>query len=747
MKISIRSLLFSIVFVALSGCGGGGGGDTPTPDTPLTLDEIANSVRSLDISGASRIMLTGDTVTAANTDDAIKTMAAGDPAVTMDPNSIYKVTTDGRLVRVGVIDTDGTELPRGTVKPTAIKEINAQFLLLTLQITTPDPDPTLGMANTDSVNYLVHKGTGYAYKSSGVINSPYSVDQIPDYLFSLGIATDDAGPTNPSNGSKDFSTVYKIDISALGASTLTATSVQNIDAIHDYQVSSDGKSLVYHGTTRADYSQQVFRYLNLSTSVISNIPSSYGTDLAVTNKGVFKGLNGQIYMNKSYASTSSSTGTPGRRVSRIGQDTNGALIQTDIGEWIVTKQSTGFNSASYTSDWIGGSDTAPYVISGKQVYLKGGQNGSSNDYFGTYTVSPEQATILEHDAPANLLSNIRDTQVSSNFIFYFGVRRTTGSDVILRYNPATYATKIFTAGTDIDINRYRILNTNVIWFEGIRLSDSATLIGEIAEDGTVTITDTVAGTEPPVIDMEAITPADFIFINGDYQDWATSLRIKTDAASDATAGHDLTFYSQTQSSSQYFGLVEFNNDSISNTNAATIITIDNMYELRIEENSGTFKTLGGATVDLRSTGALYSIGKAVEFSVPLSQLSGAAFTSLAINRVSTELFGDVSAVVAPKVGTDFEVDITMSTPLGDAEVIIFLDTVYTLRFTKNTAVINNGTVDTNLVDIAGASITYPGTDGDNITAIIPETAIGSPGAITPTEQSTPQTLDVTQDVM
>lgn len=228
MKISIRSLLFSIVFVALTGCGGGGGGDTPVADTPLTLDEIANSVRSLDVSGASRIMLTGDTVTAANTDDAIKTMAAGDPAVTMDPNSIYKVTTDGRLVRVGVMDTDGTELPRGTVKPTAIKEINAQFLLVTLMISVPNTDPNLpGGSQSRSVDYLVHKGTGYAYDATGVIpQTKTNVKQIPGSLFSL--ATIPGSQSDPINASQ-YRTVYKVDISALGSSSLTATAVQNID--------------------------------------------------------------------------------------------------------------------------------------------------------------------------------------------------------------------------------------------------------------------------------------------------------------------------------------------------------------------------------------------------------------------------------------------------------------------------------------------------------------------------------------
>lgn len=465
------------------------------------------------------------------------------------------------------------------------------------------------------------------------------------------------------------------------------------------------------------------------------------------NRDVIKGLNGQLYMHKLYSSTGTSTGTPGFRVSRIGQDSNGALIQSDIGAWTVTRQSDGadIGNNSAASAVSQGHTEKPrrYTIAGKLIYI-------ISDFVGTFTVNPEQATMLKHDAPGKIITSYSSYQVSSDYIFYFGVQGTTGNDIILRYNPATFTTKIFTAGNDIDISRYRALSTNVIWFEGTRLSDQATVIGEIAEDGTVTITDTVAGTEPPVINMEAITPADFIFINGDYQDWATSLRIKTDAASDASAGHDLTFYSQTQSSSQYFGLVEYSNDSITNTNAATVITIDNKYELRIEENAGTFKTIGGgATVDLSSTGALYSIGKAVEFSVPLSQLSGATFTSLAINRVSKGLFGDVSAVVAPLVGANYEVDITMATPLGDAEVIIFLDTTYTLRFTRNTAVINNsvGNVDTNLV-VAGGSITYPGTDGDNITAVIPETAIGAPGgAITPTEQSTPQTLDVSQDVM
>ena len=736
MKISIRTFLFSIFVVALSGCGGGGAG-APATDTPLSLDEIASSVRSLDISGASRIMLTGDKVTTANTDDAINAMAAGD-AVTMDPNSIYKVTTDGRLVRVGVNDTSGNEIPRGSVTPTEIKEINVQFLLLTLQIQGGD-------GSSLSRDYLVHKGTGFAYDATGVIPQYRTkVEQSSGYLFSM-VAIN--GSFDDPISSSSYRTVFKIDINALGSSSLTATAVQNIDHLSTFKVDSSGKFMIYQGASRADPTSKSFRYLNLTTGAIANVPSSFGSGLTVKNLHAIKGLNGQLYINKTY--TDPSSGSREHRVSRAGQDSNGNLIQSDIGAWTVTRASDG---AALSPDTWGQHATninaKAYIVAGKHIFLNGCEFDTDRctSYSGTFTVSPEQATILEHDVPKSLVT-IRKAQVSSNYIFYFGTQSSTGNDVILRYNPATYATKIFTAGSNIDINRYRVLSTDVIWFDGTRLSDQANIIGEIADDGTVTITDTVAGTEPPVINMEAITPADFIFINGDYQDWGTDLRIKTDPASDATAGHDLTFYSQTQSSSQYFGLVEFNNDSITTTNAATVINIDNKYELRIEENSGTFTTIGGATVDLRSTGALYSIGKAVEFSVPLSQLSGATFTSLAISRVTKELFGDVSAVVAPKNVSDFEVDITMATPLGDAEVIIALVGNYTLRFTKNTAVINDGTTDTNVVDIAGASITYPGTDGDNITAVIPETAIGSPGSITPTEESTPQTLDVAQDVM
>lgn len=731
MKISIRTLLFSLFVVALTGCGGGGGGgDTPIADTPLTADEIALKIHHLDLSGAQGLMITGaDNTTPSNTSNKISATAAGD--VNLDPNSLYKVTSDGTLVRVGIMDDTNTELSRGTITPSVVTELTADYLVMGFTIEENLSDGTC--CSQISKYFLVHKKTGLAYDATDLI-AQTNVPDIGNGSTPAYIDTDDKNNLYINkNGLGYFENYFKIDMSTVGTSSISAQLIQSIDRIIRGEIDASGDYMLYRGKGKDD--SIVHRYLNLNTDAIANISLPVVGSSIV---GIYKGLNGRVYLSVDESD--------GRYVYTSELDSNSNLVLNKTGLWSSYKTSSGMGvelgSKSIVSN-EGHANTRKEIIGGQMVYFLGG------GFYNAVTVDPEGRKLIHHDAVRDLFNGTPSYQVSSDFIFLYGQETASNLDVIMRYDPVTFDYVVFSVGSTMDINRYSVLSSDKVWFEAILLSDQSTVIGEIDINGNVTITDTIAATEPDIIVMEAITPADFISINGDYQDWDISLRIKTDAALDASAGHDLTFYSQTQNSSQYFGLVEFNNDSITNANSATIINIDNMYELRFDVSSSTFKTIGGATVDLRSTGALYAIGKAIEFSVPLSQLTGATFTSLSVSTVSKELFGDVSAVVAPLVGANYEVDITMATPLGDAEVIIFLDTTYTLRFTRNTAVINNsvGNVDTNLV-VAGGSITYPATDGDNITAVIPAAAIGAPGgAITPTEQSTPQTLDVSQDVM
>lgn len=533
-----------------------------------------------------------------------------------------------------------------------------------------------------------------------------------------------------------------IDTSTLGASALTAQAVQSIDRIHDgaWEIESTGNMMLYTGSNEADGSL-VERHLNLNDGSLANIALPGGKEVG----SLLRGLNGKIYTTENNVSG-------GSHVYRMEQDSNGDLQITDLGVW-AGENASGTGTAPTGIRLWGNAER--HVIGGQLIYTNFNRTSSGiSQYYGSsYTVNPEELLLIEHDIPNNEFKqdSIRDMQISGDYMFFFGTDKDTSIDAIMRYNPVTYDFVKFTVDSDLDINRFRVLSSNVIWFEATRLSDQATVIGEMAVDAggiaTVTINDVVDASEPPILVMEAIHPSDFLVIDGDYKDWHTDLRSKTDTASDATAGHDLTYYSEQQSSSNYFGLVEFSSDVISSGDAATVITFDSRYELRLSGNGSTFTDLTAvspAPVSPGSIGATLAIGKAVEFSIPLSELSGATLTNVSVSRVSVAPL-DVASVDAVKNTTNFDVTVVMNTPVDDATVAITLVGNYVLRFTRTTAEIdNNGTV-TDLADIVGATIDRGLNDGDNILVVIPETAIGSPVDITPVDQSTVQNVDVLED--
>ena len=719
-----KLLVLSLAALSLYGCGGGGGGGGGSTTTSgPTADEIAQSIHHLDLSGAQALMLTGSsnsTLTAAvtTTDGAL------------EPNSLYKVTSSGTLVRVGIMDEMNVELPRGTITPSVVKELTADYVVMGFSIET-QADPSIGGSTFTTKYFLVHKKTGLAYNATAVIAQTNMTNSgsTPPY-----IETDDQNNIYiNSSGIGYFENYFKIDTSTLGTSSLSAQLIQNIDRIVRGEIDSSGEYMLYRGRSIDD--STVHRYLNLNSDAIANISLPNAGSIV----GIYKGLNGRVYLSVNEAD--------GVYVYTTELDNNSNLILNKIGLWSVNRTSSGIgvelgSSSAPGRSYSGHANTRKEIVGGQIVYF------FSGGFYAAATVDPEAGRVIYHDAVRDLFIGTPSYQVSSNYIFLYGTEAASGLDVIMRYDPVTLDTVVFSVDSTLDMNSYQVLSTDKVRFEAIKLSDQSTVIGEIDSNGNVTITDTIAATDPEILILEAISPADFIYIDGDYQDWSTDLRIVTDAASDATAGHDLTYYSQTANSSKYYGLVEFNNDAITTSSSAVIISIDGKYEVRIEGASGTFKdVVNNTTVDLRSTGATYAIGKAVEFSIPLSVLTGAAQVNIDVTKVTIEPFGDVASVSSIFADPDYSLDITMNTPLGDAEVTLALTGNYTLRFTKNTVVINDGSSDTDLAG-NGGSITYPATDGGNITVVIPKGLIGTPaGNISPTEQSTPQLLDVNQDTM
>ncbi len=709
----VLGIVFIIIFaVTLSSCGAGGGGGNEAK----TFDDLAAMVKKMDVSGAQGFVLTGSSGAAAKASSRMAKTAltkAADNVITLEENSIYKVTDDGRLERVPVTDEMGSEVPRGTVQPFDIRDLDGLYVIFWFKIG----------GEWEPVPYLVHKPTGLAYRASDVIPAHYLNENTVRKEFHY--ERDASGNLYFDNNNSYFSRVMMVDGSGIGSGALTARKLEIPEwDISSWAVDANDSFLVYTGKS-ADGSA-VCRFLDIRSGVLTNM-FSIDTNILCDYWGL--GPDGKVYGRNKQGEAI--------RIER-GAD-NKPLVYT-IGYFLWTWASDG---RSMKSSLPGFYTDERHIIGGKEFFF---HNGSGERY--AIEIDLDQAKIVEHDLPRKELSLIKKSDISGNFIFYVGTSSTTSSDVILRYDPISMTATTFDPGADYDMNldRVKVLGPDTIWFEALRLSDQAKVIGKMASDGTVTILDVVVATEPQIIIMEAIHPTDFLTINGDVQEWSLDKRIQQDIASDAVQGDDLRYYSEQKSKTNYFGLVEFEENKVS-SDSITRITIDDMYQIRIGSSSSEFRNLLTDTSSmLRNIGGISAIGTAVEFSVPLNALTGATLKDIKVARVKEDIFGDVSTITPVKNGTDWTLTLGMATPLGDATVEIELVGSYVLRFDKTVAMIDDGITQNDLTTLGG-SIVYPASDGGDITVVIPVAAIGSPAGLSPAEQSSGEIFDVVIDIM
>ncbi len=108
--------------------------------------------------------------------------------------------------------------------------------------------------------------------------------------------------------------------------------------------------------------------------------------------------------------------------------------------------------------------------------------------------------------------------------------------------------------------------------------------------------------------------------------------------------------------------MEFEGNEVSSDSIARI-TIEDMYQIRIGSLSSEFRNLLDDTSStLRNIGGIAAQGMAVEFSVPLTALSGVPFTDINVARVKEGLFGDASTLSPVKDGTDWA--LTIGSPVN-----------------------------------------------------------------------------------
>ena len=722
-----------------------------TVDNTARLEELSAKVHLIDFKNAQGFFITGssaDGITQAQStiirEDGAKAIwteestysinsVDADDAVDLEPNSLYTINGDGTLERATVNDENGAEIPRATVVPVGIEDINAQYLFLWLAIAASEDDEENIIVSL--VPYLVHKSTGLAYNASDLMvlltqgrgyysyipSAEYELEFLQGIVqnllnqYPLDVQWDDNGNLYVREGS-----VYKIDTSTLGSSSIEVVELPSIDIISiQWVVDKEGKFILYNVRDSSPTGNYA-RYLSIDNG------SLY--DLSAEMSGAFLpnwiiGLDQKIYTTSS-----------DNKMYKIEADINGAPVITDKGyvSYTATNPANANRVADNFSHLGGGTMDLRHVVGGKLMVV--------NHSYYTYDVDTTNATVHFHSSIKDAFSSgIESHKVSGDYIYYFGRLETTNTVGIFRYNPVTFEGEVISADVNYDIREYEILGNGQFLIEGYRLSDQAYFYGELALDGSVTVTSTVAQGEAVILQMEAIHPTDFSLIDGNANDWPTDTRVLTDAAGDASQdGVDLLFYSEVVNGSNYFAMIEYDNGSDQAFDVD--ITLVSGFTLRMK--SGEAKLLDSDLNELSSlsaAGGTFAMGRVIEYSIPLNQIGGvdATIGATSVEAYSEETFGSVESVSATFNTSDFDITLEMATPKGDAEIVVQLTDTHSLTIgSDNTASVSDGAT---IIDFR-----YPVTDGDDIELTI---SVGDETSLTPVVTSEPLIVTTQIDIM
>lgn len=805
-KRQLLAVLSSIALATfLAGCGGGGsgggGGGTDSGsdgddgtgssggDDPAAASgaELAEALALVDTANAAGLIVTGadpDSATGAVTSNAVAHEAmshASDDSVDLEPNSLYKVTESGTLERVGAQDADGEELPRGSVQPFGLFDVNETFVVIWFWIPGAVCDDCVGddfvnLLEQDVLPYLVRKSDGAAFAARDALGAPFlsfssSSGGLEDPRRTHRFESDDAGnlyvsvrsiKSGTEFDSREEDELVRIDVSGIDSGDVTARVLQDVDTVNSWAAAGNGEYVIYEGGSRFDEGQTVLRMVDTASGALSEL--SLGA-------GVSPGQMLATIDGSTYALVENTDG--GRRfrseLFRVERDAAGEPAEVALGELRVESVSGVDEFPSFQFFGDTSSHFERLVIDGREFLIgDGGQRGvpQFNPARHTYELqldnvdadgNPDPLVRL-HDAPWAFFArpqDVRDARVSGDFIWYFGTRLSTGRDAIIRYDPRQEAidpdTDIFEAftdpvtGSDLDINKFRVLNSNRVYFEALRLNDGATVIGEISGDGVITIDDVVEADEPDIFVLEPIRPSDFIVIDGRVQEWSLERRIASDPADDSVGeGNEVIHYSEWITGGDYFGLVEF--DGGIDSAVRTRIRINGDQELRIDDGKAGLVVIDPATGlaqggerSFAEVGGAAAIGSAVEFRVAEEELGSPADYSARIARVGA---GDIDGLASSydSGAAVHTVEIELATPIGAQELRVGLgSTGFTLFIDgeETSARVSDGGTSTTIPE-AGLDISR-----DAITVAIDDGSIGGGDAALEslTEESSEQIFD------
>lgn len=768
----IKQTLMIFLILMLAACGGGGdsgdsGGDpggsvqdpghTDDPGDDLdpgddideqeSSEDIARRIHSLGIGGAQGFVITGD---GGEVDSQSQKLAATDGTVAsdeLDGNTLYKVTQDGRLERVPFSEDDGSEMDRGTIRPTGVFEVGTDFVYVRVDIVTTHEWGD----STENFGLLVNKSTGLAFWAEDIFvwhledtrpfTSQFRFDQQGNIFLRQEIFEDDFWGNFP----------VKVDISNLGSGDLTATPLQTVHDMEGFELSDNGETLAYRGrNSNNDVVYAVYDSNEGSIGLIRNLDGAPSAEPI----NLFLGLDGELYLSYRFYELDEETWEDeyDYPLYRLVNDA-GTVTAVEVGQL-----DGEFTSGADTFDHYGNNYNEVVErlsISGAPAGFSGpgwaGPNGrmvinGRLMYFNDALVEVDipNRMIVEHDEVVSLFETGKSLEQypTDRHLWLSGTADADGNSLIVRYNPVTQETTTLPFEENFELHKFEPLDAERVMFEGIRLADQAKVVGQMNITGEI-IEQTTYATEMPVTVLRAILPTDFIRIDGSAQDWDTAFRVLSGLAG-GPDGDDLVYYSEASGRGEYFGLLEFEgsieSDHYETHNSRGSYTRINFDTHAITMRGGAVEVTagGGEPVDALAEGSSIATGQAMEFAIPESLLGDGAQPVLqSVERYMEVLYGAIAGWGEEWVEEDPEdpennaqllrVHLNLGSPLGEQMIDVMLTEGYRVEVTTDSVTL----FDAEDVSTAIEGVEYPVDDvqGETVTFTIHESAFVDPSLV------------------
>ncbi|WP_157960502.1 hypothetical protein [Marinimicrobium alkaliphilum] len=735
---SIKAIATLLTLFFLTACGGGGGSDEDNggggTDNPPPIDtedptpdaNLAEQIHSLGIAGAQGFVVTGT-----DSDPSAASLPTGIEVNDnlLEPHTLYKITTDGRLERVPFMDDQGSEIERGAITPTGVREFGPDFVLMDILVR-----PTNSSAH-DLVGLLVNKATGFAYLiPDGFLHHQdayYGIESLENIHRRL--RTDAQGniyylryvaPASGNGGS--LLVPSRVDISQLGQGDLSISTIQNIHDVNHFEVSSAGDFVVYQGYSPTTESTVAIAWDNLSQT-----PISLGSLLAeldttgyesITLGAIFRGLDDRIYLDYSFVALVEDNYEYSRQYYRLARNPSGALALEDLGPFTGSitgseQPESGYLIAEIPKDdgYLG----TRHIVNGQLTYVATwSHNNRANNII---TVDLEQRRTTQHHQVLGLFAHASANYVvSDRHIWLYGFAAGTEQTLIVRYNPTTYETAEINLGSGFELERLEALSSDRVLFEGLRYNPLSNVIALMDLEGNILEESVFEIANVPVLTLLAILPADFIRIDGNPQDWNTDLRVLSGSAGTRPEDSDLVHYSQTQGRGDYLGLVEFAGPI--NGDDHTRIRFDT-HELIIYPGFIGVRATSDPEAELTSLYAdsALAFGSALEFSIPASALGASLPDLLYVERYERVRYAAVANMThdwqtegegEAQVAT-LTINLVLDSPIGDETITVRLSESARIELTRD-----NATLITNEISAIIDDLTLPETDEAGADVII-----------------------------